>query len=158
MVSRINWRNLLFGFISTLSLLTFVAAGKLKYFQMELHKTLTFFYHHLSHPPPLFSALYIIFIIFSVFLYFLHPVGKFSNSLPSWNIKRGGILWYGAPKTQIWINPWKSVNRNCHISGKKWTGLTHLYTWYLLRGNPILKLPSSKSLPSIYQYHSLSHI
>ena len=50
------------------------------------------------------------------------------------------------------------VDRNCHNYESKCTRLTHLYTWYLLRGNQILILPSSTLLPSPHQSHLLYHI
>ena len=55
--------------------------------------------------------------------------------------------------------PMQFLGGNCRPFGKKCIRLTHVYTWDLLKGNPIFIYPSSSSsLPSPFQSHSLSHI
>ena len=91
-------------------------------------------------------------------LYLFCLLVKCYNYLPPWKIEKGDIIWCGAPKSQIWIKPWKSMDGNFHTSGNNWISLNHAYTWYLPRGKPILNSTQSSSLKSPHQYHSLSHI
>ena len=116
---------------------------------MNWHKTLNYIFDHsLFHPPLILDVHYKTLIIFPIFLYFIHPVGKWSKSLTSQNTEKGSIIWSGAPNIQIWINPCTIFDENYHPYGKKCIRLTHEYTWDIIKGNPILKYTySSYRLP-----------
>ena len=69
------------------------------------------------------------------------PPGKWSNSFSSWNIEKGNIIWCRALTIQIFINPCKFMDINFFTNVNKCITLIHVYTWDLLRGNPILTPP-----------------
>ena len=58
---------------------------------------------------------------------FIFPLGKFSNWLLFWNIKKGGYNMICHTTGQIFINPWKVAYENYHTYGTKWITLTHAY-------------------------------
>ena len=147
-VSQINWQNLLSGSIAALSCSAYVASESPKLFQTNWHKTRTLFSnHYLYRPPPIFSDLYTSFIIFSISLYLSLTIRKWYTSLPSWNIEKGSIIWYGAPTIQICIKPWNVLERSCHTYGNKFIGLTHLYKCSLIRGGKYWNRPPQPLSP-----------
>ena len=110
------------------------------------------FYHYLYQPTPPPDALSTRFIIFFIGLYPFFPCGNFSNSLPTWNIENGVIVYCGVPTSHICTKPCKLMGRNFQTSGNKLITPYHAYYWSLLRVTPIFNSPYSTSLPPSPMY------